>query len=200
MNKHLNRRFPIARNLGSQMIRLQNTLNESLKLAEDQSSEMSSAELLEAFLAVKRLEGRSDKTLALYRYNIGMILNISEQNACTMTTDDIRKCLAQYQEEHEVNKATLDNAAAIFPAFSDGWRMKTISSSLIESNPEASGRILIGMGSCPFTHASGVGPHVPSDVGKRFVFPAEGSVDGFPFSGSVTGTPVAAKKRLLNDI
>ena len=58
----------------SQMIRLQNTLNESLKQAEDQSSEMSSAELLEAFLAVKRLEGRSDKTLALYRYNIGMIL------------------------------------------------------------------------------------------------------------------------------
>ena len=41
------------------------------------SGSSSSAELLEAFLAVKRLEGRSDKTLALYRYNIGMILDIS---------------------------------------------------------------------------------------------------------------------------
>ena len=93
----------------SQMIRLQNTLNESLKLAEDPSTERTSAELLEAFLAVKRLEGRSDKTLALYRYNIGMILGVFEKNACVMTTDDIRKCLAQYQEEHGVNKATLDN-------------------------------------------------------------------------------------------
>jgi hypothetical protein len=38
-----------------------------------------------------------------------MILGISDKNACVMTTDDIRKCLAQYQEEHGVNKATLDN-------------------------------------------------------------------------------------------
>ena len=101
----------------SQMIRLQNTLNESLKLAEDRSTERSSAELLEAFLAVKRLEGRSDKTLALYRYNIGMILGVSEKNACVMTTDDIRKCLAQYQEEHGVNKATLDNVRRNLSSF-----------------------------------------------------------------------------------
>ena len=53
----------------SQMMKLQNTLNESLKLAEDTSADRSSSELLEAFLAVKRLEGRSDKTLVLYRYN-----------------------------------------------------------------------------------------------------------------------------------
>ena len=101
----------------SQMIRLQNTLNESLKLAEDPSTERTSAELLEAFLAVKRLEGRSDKTLALYRYNIGMILGVSEKNACVMTTDDIRKCLAQYQEEHGVNKATLDNVRRNLSSF-----------------------------------------------------------------------------------
>ncbi len=112
----------------SQMIRLQNTLNESLKLAEDRSTEMSSAELLESFLAVKRLEGRSDKTLALYRYNIGMIMDISEKNACVMNTDDIRRCLTQYQEEHGVKKQPLIMSAAIFPAFSDGWKMKTISS------------------------------------------------------------------------
>ena len=101
----------------SQMMKLQNTLNESLKLAEDTSADRSLSELLEAFLAVKRLEGRSDKTLVLYRYNIGMILDISEKNACTMTTDDIRKCLAQYQEEHGVNKATLDNVRRNLSSF-----------------------------------------------------------------------------------
>ena len=36
----------------SQMMKLQNTLNESLKLAEDGSVERSSSDLLEAFLAV----------------------------------------------------------------------------------------------------------------------------------------------------
>lgn len=101
----------------SQMMKLQNTLNESLKLAEDTSADRSSSELLEAILAVKRLEGRSDKTLVLYRYNIGMILDISEKNACTMTTDDIRKSLAQYQEEHGVNKATLDNVRRNLSSF-----------------------------------------------------------------------------------
>ena len=101
----------------SQMMRLQNTLNESLQLAEDKSVERSSSELLEAFLAVKRLEGRSDKTLALYRYNIGMILGVSDKNACVMTTDDIQKCLAQYQEEHGVNKATLDNVRRNLSSF-----------------------------------------------------------------------------------
>ena len=93
------------------------TCCKSLKLAEDRSTEKTAAELLDAFLAVKRLEGQSDKTLALYRYNIGMILDITEKNDCVMTTDDIRKCLAQYQEEHGVNKATLDNVRRNLSSF-----------------------------------------------------------------------------------
>ena len=44
-------------------------------------------------------------------------MNISEQNACTMTTDDIRRCLAQYQEEHGVSKATLDNVRRNLSSF-----------------------------------------------------------------------------------
>ena len=34
-----------------------------------------------------------------------------------MTTDDIRNCLAQYQEEHGVNKATLDNVRRNLSSF-----------------------------------------------------------------------------------
>ena len=49
------------------------------------------------------------------RSNIGMIPGISDKNACVMTTDDIRKCLAQYQEEHGVNKAI---QKLLFPSFS----------------------------------------------------------------------------------
>lgn len=47
-----------------QMIRLQKALEESL-CNEEGVTEISSAELLERFLATKRLEGRSEKTLSL---------------------------------------------------------------------------------------------------------------------------------------
>ena len=46
----------------SQMIKLKDTLDESLRRSEDGILEKSSQELLDMFLATKRLEGRSEKT------------------------------------------------------------------------------------------------------------------------------------------
>ena len=54
----------------SQMIKLKDTLDESLRRSEDGILEKSSQELLDMFIATKRLEGRSEKTLFLYRFNI----------------------------------------------------------------------------------------------------------------------------------
>lgn len=48
----------------SQMIKLQLILEEAFK-SEEKALEKSSAELLEQFLSIKRLEGRSEKTLAV---------------------------------------------------------------------------------------------------------------------------------------
>ncbi len=45
------------------MIKLKDTLDESLRQSEDGFLEKSSQELLDMFLAAKRLEGRSEKTL-----------------------------------------------------------------------------------------------------------------------------------------
>ena len=82
-----------------QMVVLQNTLDESVKLTEDREAEKTTAELLDAFIATKRLEGRSEGTIELYLYNIRVVLIYSEKNACIMTTDDIRQCLVRYQED-----------------------------------------------------------------------------------------------------
>ena len=38
-----------------------------------------SKDLLEEFISVKRLEGRSEKTLFLYKFNIGKILEKSDK-------------------------------------------------------------------------------------------------------------------------
>lgn len=64
----------------SQMIRLKDTLDESLRQSEDEILEKSSQELLDMFLATMRLEGRSEKTLCLYRFNIEKMLEKSDKN------------------------------------------------------------------------------------------------------------------------
>ena len=91
-----------------QMVRLNETLDEVLHEASNKT-EKSSSELLEAFLSTKRLEGRSEKTLSLYRFNIGKIIGYSEKNVCVLTTEDIREYLARYKEETGISKITLDN-------------------------------------------------------------------------------------------
>ena len=80
----------------SQMIKLKDTLDESLRQSEDEILEKSSQELLDMFLATKRLEGRSEKTLFLYRFNIEKMLEKSDKNVCVMNTDDIRGYLSSY--------------------------------------------------------------------------------------------------------
>ena len=92
-----------------QMIVLQNTLDESMKMTESRQKTKSSEELLTEFIAAKRLEGRSEGTLAVYKNSIGQLLGYTDRNVCVMTTEDIRNCLNRYQEEHGTSRVSLDN-------------------------------------------------------------------------------------------
>ena len=83
----------------SQMIKLKIVLEEAVQ-KDGIIADKSSQELLEMFLSNKRLEGRSEKTLALYRFNIEKMLSKSEKNVCVMNTDDIRKYLSDYRERN----------------------------------------------------------------------------------------------------
>lgn len=83
-----------------QMIKLKEVLQESIRQSDDNILEKSSQELLEMFIATKRLEGRSEKTLLLYRYNIQKLLDRNTKNVCVMNTEDIRDFLSSYQEEN----------------------------------------------------------------------------------------------------
>ena len=67
-----------------QMIVLQNTLDESMKMTESRQKTKSSEELLTEFIAAKRLEGRSEGTLAVYKNSIGQLLGYTDRNpSCT---------------------------------------------------------------------------------------------------------------------
>ena len=58
----------------AQMLKLKDILDEIARQEDTALLSKSSEELLEMFLATKRLEGRSENTLFLYRFNIGSCL------------------------------------------------------------------------------------------------------------------------------
>ena len=92
----------------NQMVKLNTVLEEVLMDAKLDSKLKSSEEILNAFLTSKRLEGRSEKTLSLYRFTIEKMMAKINKNICTITTEDIRNYLAEYRDEHGVSKATID--------------------------------------------------------------------------------------------
>jgi site-specific recombinase XerD len=100
-----------------QMVKLKEVLQESIRQSDDSILEKSSQELLEMFLATKRLEGRSEKTLLLYRYNIQKLLDRNNKNVCVMNTDDIRDFLSYYQKESVISKASIDNKRRYLSSF-----------------------------------------------------------------------------------
>lgn len=92
----------------TQMVRLNAILEEILTETRLDADLKSSEEILEIFLSSKRLEGRSQKTLDLYRFTIEKMLEQINKNICLLTTADIRDYLSWYQTEHNVSKATVD--------------------------------------------------------------------------------------------
>ena len=100
----------------SQMIKLRNTLEESLQ-NEERAPDKSSTELLELFIATKRLEGRSAKTLNQYRFTIGKLMENCGKNVCVMDTEDIRVFLMQYREDRQICKTTVDNIRRTLSSF-----------------------------------------------------------------------------------
>ena len=85
----------------TQMVRLNAILDEILTEARLDADLKSSEEILEIFLSSKRLEGRSQKTLDLYRFTIEKMLEQINKNICLLTTADIRDYLSWYQTEQK---------------------------------------------------------------------------------------------------
>ena len=72
------------------------------------------------FLAAKRIEGRSEKSLKYYRATIVKLVENTGKTVRHITTDDLRSYLAHYQTEHGSSKVTIDNIRRILSSFF-GW-------------------------------------------------------------------------------
>lgn len=77
-------------------------------------------ELLDVFVAAKRIEGCSEKSLKYYDATIRAMFSAVKNPAREITTDDLRGYLANYQQTRNSSKVTIDNMRRIFSSFF-GW-------------------------------------------------------------------------------
>ena len=70
-----------------------------------------------SFLAAKKIEGCSNRSIAFYQTTLQkMFMNVTKLYY-SVTTEDIRLYLSQYQENNNVSKSTIDNMRRIISSF-----------------------------------------------------------------------------------
>lgn len=72
---------------------------------------------LKIFLAAKRVEGCSEKTIRYYDSTIRNVLTSIGKEVKSVTTDDLRVYLDEYQKRSNASKVTIDNIRRILSSF-----------------------------------------------------------------------------------
>ena len=92
-----------------------------IKFLETENSENqegnSNEKMLEMFLAAKKIEGCSKKSLDYYQSTITNMLIKVGKNFKHISTNDLRDYLSNYQNKSNVSKVTLDNLRRILSSF-----------------------------------------------------------------------------------
>ena len=76
-----------------------------------------SENMVQVFLAAKRVEGCSERTVRYYDSTIRNVINVVGKDVKHITTDDLRIYLDRYQHESNVSKVTIDNIRRILSSF-----------------------------------------------------------------------------------
>ena len=71
----------------------------------------------ELFIASKKVEGCSERTLNYYKTTIDNMLEQINKEIKTVDTDDLRSYLTSYQEKNNCSKVTIDNVRRILSSF-----------------------------------------------------------------------------------
>lgn len=83
----------------------------------DSTGKEDSVDLEVAFIAAKRIEGCSEKTLRYYKNTIDTMMGCIGKDIVHITTDDLRKYLTNYQIRNGLSKVTVDNVRRILSSF-----------------------------------------------------------------------------------
>lgn len=104
-----------------QLMKLQSVLEDTFQgltiSGELPAEETEQPDPIEAFIAAKRVEGCSEKTLSYYQKTIETMISGIGRKAQQVTTDDLRVYLTNYQVQHKSSKVTIDNIRRILSSF-----------------------------------------------------------------------------------
>lgn len=98
-----------------QMRQLHTVLVDCLMEAIEKKNKTS--DLIKLFLAAKRVEGCSDKTVKYYESTLKAAVAAIEKDVVDITTDDLRIYLDNYQSKNKISKVTIDNIRRILSSF-----------------------------------------------------------------------------------
>ena len=96
-----------------QMAMLHTTLCELLPEAKEDAT----TDYIALFIAAKRVEGCSEKTIRYYESTLRNVVASIAKCACDISTDDLRLYLDHYQNNSRASKITIDNIRRILSSF-----------------------------------------------------------------------------------
>lgn len=107
-----------------QLIKLKKSLQQALQdktITEEKSnaekSEEENLRLTDLFIAAKRVEGCSEKSIKYYSVTIATMLKAIDKDIRHIVTDDLREYLTDYQNKKHASKVTIDNIRRILSSF-----------------------------------------------------------------------------------
>lgn len=80
-------------------------------------AELPNEEILQMFLAAKKIEGCSYRTLAYYKNTLENVFSALPKSVFQLRTEDLRQYLADYQKLRQCSKRSLDNIRRILSSF-----------------------------------------------------------------------------------
>ena len=93
------------------------TLHGVLITSAEQPEEQPETDATAAFIAAKRIEGCSEKTLTYYQNTIEAMTADIGKTPQQITTEDLRQYLTNYQMQRQSSKVTIDNIRRILSSF-----------------------------------------------------------------------------------
>jgi len=101
----------------AQMKKLQEVIMKTFAENNAMKVNISNEEYLNMFLAAKRIEGCSDRTIKYYKVTVEHMFGRLTSEVRKITTDDIRRYLAEYQQINSCSKVTVDNVRRNLSSF-----------------------------------------------------------------------------------
>lgn len=101
----------------AQMKKLQEVILRNFSENEAVKTNISNEEFLKMFLAAKKIEGCSERTIKYYRMTIQNLLLAIKTTVRKITTEEIREYLSDYQKINNCSNVTIDNVRRNISSF-----------------------------------------------------------------------------------